>query len=129
LGDLIAEHLRDAPRGKNTQLPLADLFRQCVYGRMAGYEDVNDAERLSQDPAIRLIGSERVWDRGWALTPDSPQRVVLDIHPTEIPAYGEQEKSGHNRHFESTCLSPAVVVQSRGRMSGCQAPGVPRPVR
>ena len=35
---------------------------------MAGYEDVNDAERLSQDPAFRLIGSEKVWDRGVALT-------------------------------------------------------------
>src|SRR5438105_2361424 len=46
LGDLIAEHLSDARRGKNTQLPLADLFRQSVYSRMAGYEDVNDAERL-----------------------------------------------------------------------------------
>lgn len=35
---------------------------------MAGYEDVNDAERLSQDPAFRLIGSEKVWDGGVALT-------------------------------------------------------------
>src|ERR1017187_9106900 len=68
LGDLIAEHLSDARRGKNTQLPLADLFRQSVYSRMAGHEDVNDAERLSQDPAFRLIGSEKVWDRGVALT-------------------------------------------------------------
>lgn len=33
----------------------------------AGYEDVRDAERLSQDPAFRLIGSEKVWDRGVAL--------------------------------------------------------------
>ena len=68
LGDLIAEHLSDARRGKNTQLPLADLFRQSIYSRVAGYEDVNDAERLSQDPAFRLIGSEKVWDRGVALT-------------------------------------------------------------
>jgi hypothetical protein len=68
LGYLIAEHLSDARRGKNTQLPSADLFRQSVYSRMAGYEDVNDAERLSQDPAFRLIGSEKVWDRGVALT-------------------------------------------------------------
>lgn len=68
LGDLIAEHLSDARRGKNTQLPLAGLFRQSVYSRMAGYEDVNDAERLSQDPAFRLIGSDKVWDRGVALT-------------------------------------------------------------
>jgi hypothetical protein len=68
LGDLIAKHLSDARRGKNTQLPLADLFRQSIYSRIAGYEDVNDAERLSQDPAFRLIGSDKVWDRGVALT-------------------------------------------------------------
>ena len=67
-GDLIAEHLCDSRRGKNTQLPLADLFRQSVYSRMAGYEDVNDAEWLSQDPTFRPIGSEKVWDRGAALT-------------------------------------------------------------
>ena len=68
LGELISEHLRDSRRGKNTQLSLVDLFRQSVYSRVASYEDVNDAERLSQDPAFRLIGSEKVWDRGAALT-------------------------------------------------------------
>ena len=66
-GELIERHLADA-RGKNTQLPLADLLRQSVYSRLAGYEDVNDAERLSQDPAFRLIGSKKVWERGAALT-------------------------------------------------------------
>ena len=35
---------------------------------MAGYEDVNDAERLSQDPTFRLIGFEKIWERGAALT-------------------------------------------------------------
>ena len=29
-------------------------------GRLTGYEDVNDAERLSQDPTFRLIGSEKI---------------------------------------------------------------------
>ena len=38
-GELIERHLADA-RGKNTQLPLADLLRQSVYSRLAGYEDV-----------------------------------------------------------------------------------------
>ena len=65
--DLIARHIAD-PRGKNTQFPLTDLVRQSVYRRLAGYEDVNDAERLSQDPAFRLIGSEQIWERGAALT-------------------------------------------------------------
>jgi hypothetical protein len=60
LGELIEQHLRDPRRGKNTQFPLADLLRQSVYSRLAGYEDVNDAERLSQDPTFRLIGSEKI---------------------------------------------------------------------
>mgnify|MGYP001149285367 FL=1 len=68
LGELIEQHLSDPRRGKNTQFPLADLFRQSVYSRLAGYEDVNDAERLSQDPTFRLIGSEKIWERGAALT-------------------------------------------------------------
>src|ERR1039457_4310953 len=67
-GELIAQHLTDSRQGKNTQFPLADLLRQSVYSRIAGYEDVNDAERLSQDPTFRLIGSEKIWDRGAALT-------------------------------------------------------------
>jgi len=65
--DLIAQHVTD-PRGKNTQFPLADLVRQSVYRRLAGYEDVNDTERLSHDPTFRLIGSEAIWERGAALT-------------------------------------------------------------
>ena len=66
-GELIAQHLTDF-RGKNAQLGFADLLRQSVYSRLAGYEDLNDAKRLSQDPAFRLIGSEKIWDRGAALT-------------------------------------------------------------
>jgi hypothetical protein len=66
LSDLIARHSTDS-RAKNTQLPMADLLRQSLYSRMAGYEDVNDAERLAQDPTFRLIGSEKIWERGDAI--------------------------------------------------------------
>src|SRR5215470_2404489 len=67
LGYLIAEHLSDARRGKNTQLPLADLFRQSVYSRMAGYEDVNDRAALagpgvSADWVGEGLGSWRSFD-------------------------------------------------------------------
>ena len=65
--ELIEQHLTDS-RGKNTQLPLADLLRQSVYSRLVGYEDMNDAERVSQDSTFRLIGSEKIWERGAALT-------------------------------------------------------------
>jgi Transposase DDE domain group 1 len=66
-GELIGQHLTDCRRGKNTQFPSADLLRQSVYSRLAGYEDLNDAQRLSQDPSFRLIGSEKNWDRGAAV--------------------------------------------------------------
>ena len=68
LETLIAEHLSDSRQGLNTQFSLADLLRQSVYSRLAGYEDLNDAVRVSADPTFRLIGSPKMWDRGAALT-------------------------------------------------------------
>ncbi len=47
--------LSDGRRGKNTRHVLSGLLRQSVFGRLAGYEDVNDAERLAHDPAMRWI--------------------------------------------------------------------------
>jgi hypothetical protein len=47
---------------------LSDLLRQSIYSRLAGYEDLNDAARLSTDPTFRLIGSPQRWDRRAALT-------------------------------------------------------------
>jgi hypothetical protein len=67
LDQLISDNLTDNRRGKNTQLPLPDLLRQSIYSRLAGYEDLNDADRLSNDPTFRLIGSEKIRDRGAAL--------------------------------------------------------------
>ena len=68
LGELIDEHLSDSRQGTNKQFTLADLLRQSIYSRLAGYEDVNDAVRVSADPTFRLIGSQKIWDRGAALT-------------------------------------------------------------
>jgi hypothetical protein len=68
LSVLIERHLIDSRRGKNVQVLLSDLLRQSVYSRLAGYEDVNDAERLSQDPTFRLICSKKILESGAALT-------------------------------------------------------------
>ena len=40
LEHLIADRLSDSRHGLNTQFPLADLLRQSVYSRLAGYEDL-----------------------------------------------------------------------------------------
>src|SRR5215213_9522809 len=50
-----ASTLVEGRRGKNIRHRLLGLLRQAVYGRLAGYEDVNDAERLARDPAMRAI--------------------------------------------------------------------------
>ena len=58
----------DSRQGSNKKFPLADLLRQSVYSRLAGYEDLNDAVRVSADPTFRSISSKKNWDRGGALT-------------------------------------------------------------
>jgi hypothetical protein len=59
LTDIAVSNLLDGRRGRNTRHKLGGLFRQSVFGRLAGYEDVNDAERLAGDPAMRaIIGRE-----------------------------------------------------------------------
>jgi hypothetical protein len=68
LDSLIAEHLTETRQGLNRQFRLGDLLRQSVYSCLAGYEDLNDAERLATAPTFRLIGSAKIWHRGAALT-------------------------------------------------------------
>ena len=53
--EMAGDVLADARSGKNGRHALAGLFQQSLFGRLAGYEDVNDAERLRHDPAMRWI--------------------------------------------------------------------------
>jgi DDE family transposase len=49
------ERLAEARTGKNRRHLLVGLLRQSIFGRLAGYEDVNDADRLCRDPAMRWV--------------------------------------------------------------------------
>jgi hypothetical protein len=57
-----ASGLHDTRTGQNTQQSLLALLRQSIYSRLAGYEDVNDAERLCLDPALRTVVGGRAKD-------------------------------------------------------------------
>jgi hypothetical protein len=63
LTDMSGDVLADARTGRNGRHALVGLLRQSVFGRLAGYEDVNDAERLCRDPAMRwVVGDRAVYD-------------------------------------------------------------------
>jgi Transposase DDE domain group 1 len=55
LTEMSTERLHDSRLGQNKQHGLLPLLRQSIYSRLAGYEDVNDAERLCVDPAMRHV--------------------------------------------------------------------------
>jgi hypothetical protein len=53
------ERLAEARTGKNRRHLLVGLLRQSVFGRLAGDEDVNDADRPCRDPAMRSVMCDR----------------------------------------------------------------------
>src|SRR6195256_5294103 len=55
LSAVAGETLTDTRTGKNGRHALVGLLRQAGFGRLARYDDVNDAERLRHDPAMRWI--------------------------------------------------------------------------
>jgi hypothetical protein len=68
LTDLAGATLSECRRGRNTRHLLTGLLRQSVFGRLAGYEDVNDADRLAHDPAMRAVVDRGGLDRHAAST-------------------------------------------------------------
>src|SRR2546427_13033354 len=110
LSALIGENIMDDRRGKNTQLPLLDLLRQSVYSRLAGYEDVNDAERLSQDPTFRLIGSEKIWERG-AVNSSVSNECTRDVSARREPHGAGRDQPG----ADCTGGAPGALAASGAR--------------
>ena len=63
LTETASECLQESRGGRNVQHQLVALLRQSVYSRLAGYEDTDDAEQLSDDPTMRVIVGRRDTDR------------------------------------------------------------------
>ena len=68
LTDSADEFLKESRTGKNILHQLIPLLRQSVYSRLAGYDDTNDADSLSQDPALRVVVGWKGPDRNAAST-------------------------------------------------------------
>ena len=68
LSDVVGDVFQDNRTGKNGRHGMTGQFRQSVFGRLGGYEDVNDAERLGRDPAMRWIVGGKAVERQAAST-------------------------------------------------------------
>jgi len=55
LTHIARDYLQEIRTGRNIRHHLVPLLRQSIYSRLAGYDDTNDAERLSQDPTMRVV--------------------------------------------------------------------------
>ena len=55
LHDLIGEHLQETRTGHNRLHSIVALSLQSIFGRLAGCEEVNDADRLVWDPVMRQV--------------------------------------------------------------------------
>jgi hypothetical protein len=140
LTDMAEDELVDPRTGKNGRHTLTGLFRQSVFGRLGGYEDVNDADRLGRDPAMRWIVGGRAVARTAASTSQMGRfeteflasnenlAALADLsgqwidraharHPTKAivsPTHGDQEGTAYNGHFACTCYHPLFVFNQRG---------------
>ncbi len=51
--------MSDKRTGLNIQHDMTILLRQSIYSHLAGYEDVNDAQRLLGDPVMRAVTGKK----------------------------------------------------------------------
>ncbi len=132
--------LTDSRRDCNKQHLLVPLLRQSIYSRLAGYEEVNDTERLAVDPAMcHVVGgrqhrpttkrrrSFRARDSLNNLTAlmnlsgnwidkvqqcQPLQELILELDSSVSETYGEQESSAYNELIGCPCYHPLFCSTS-----------------
>jgi hypothetical protein len=136
LTDASADALAEARTGKNGRHGLAGLLRQSVFGR-AGYEDVNDAERLCRDTAMRWVVGDRAttgsaasasqmgrFETKWLSRPenlvaiaDLPGKWIDKVHTRRPPRIivldmdsSESPTYGEQEGSATTAISAAPVI-------------------
>jgi hypothetical protein len=109
LSAMAGEMIADARTGRNGRHALVGLLRQSVFGRIAGYEDVNDAERLRHDPAMRwIVGGEAA--SGRAASPSQMGRFETRWLTVEKNLSALSGLSGHWIDRVQARRSPRSIV-------------------
>ena len=105
LHDLMGEHIQDTRTGHNRLHSIVALSRQSIFGRLAGYEDVNDADRLAFDPVMRQIVGGRAVDRQ-AASASQMARFETEVLTTQenLSALADMPARWIDRHHDARRL-------------------------
>ena len=110
LTPIASDYLQESRTGRNIRHHLAPLLRQSIYSRLAGYDDTNDdtndAERLSQDPAMRVVVGWQGSDRNAART-NTMSRFETESATEKCEPRFVRRKAGENtNHFPLSRRAP-----------------------
>ena len=117
-------YFQDSRTGKNGWHGMSGQFRQSVFGRLGGYDDVNDADRLGRDPAMRWIVGGKAIERQAAST-SQMGRFETELLATDANVEALVDMNGvwidkvHDRHPEDdhrrTAASARPMANKRER--------------
>ena len=137
--------LNDNRRQASVQHQTETLLTQRLMAICAGYEDLNDHDRLKLDKALQvgcnqtdtlassptLCRLERQQDRSTAIRlhellldqffesySKPPKSLVLDFDATDIPVHGEQEQRFFHGYYNHYCFLPLYVFCGRHLLVG-----------
>jgi Transposase DDE domain group 1 len=120
-----ASGLHDTRTGQNTQHSLLALLRQSIYSRLAGYEDVNDAERLCLDPAMRIVVGGRAKDTQAASTSEMArfETEILSTkeslkHLMDLPGRWIDQAHRHRKLIKLILDMDSSVSETYGHQEG-----------
>ena len=110
LTETAGEMISDLRTGRNVQHELAGLLGQSAYARLAGYEDVNDQEALTRDPAMRAVVGKKAPDRN-AASSQTVSRFETEILTQEenIEALSSINHSWVSRAVSSTKTKKVIL--------------------
>lgn len=113
LHDLAGSRLCDTRTGHNRLHQLVGQLRQSVFGRLAGYEDVNDADRLAQDQVMRQIVGGRAVDHQRPVWRGRRRRPCGRRRRRERGAPGSRRRRGSGRTPSRPRPFPAAPRRTR----------------
>ena len=107
LTPIASDYLQESRTGRNIRHHLVPLLRQSIYSRLAGYDDTNDAKRLSQDPAMRVVVGWQGSDRNAART------NTMSRFETETLTQEDNLKGYNLKGKAGLCTQSSLVPDTR----------------